>query len=272
MKKLFYINVLVCFLISACTEVPVTIPEFQVPTTNRVVLLEDLTGVRCPNCPKGAAAIESILAKYKDKVVAVGIHGDFLTKPLPESKFDFRNPKAIALEELLKPFLGKPSAQINRRMFPDELFTCVDAIELWDGYIGKELQRDQEMEIILNKNYNASTRQLDITVTAASLIAEDVATKISVYLTESKIIDPQESAGKILPSFQHNHVLRDMLTAANGDLLSSSLSKGQTITKTYTYSIPANMIAENMEIVAMVARDKPNDKSVLQAKGLKVGK
>ena len=99
---------LAAVLWSSCTEEGVMIPPFEEPDSKRVVLLEDLTGVQCPNCPKGAAAIEDILTKLPNNVVAVGVHGTFLTKPLPESKYDFRNPKSIALEEFLKPFWVSP--------------------------------------------------------------------------------------------------------------------------------------------------------------------
>jgi hypothetical protein len=272
MKNIFY-NIIfvlsVCFF-TQCQEVPVAIPEFQVPTTNKVVLLEDLTGVRCPNCPRGAAAIESILTKYKGKVVAVGIHGSFLTKPLAESKYDFRNEKAIALEELLKPFIGKPSIQVNRVQFPGELFTSVATIDLWDGFVAKELQKEQEMEILATKTYNKNTRKLDLNFSAVSILKSEGPFKISVYITESKIIDPQETQGKIIQEFEHNHVLRDMLTAANGDRLAESLLKSESVQKSYSYIVPENFKPENMEVVVMVSKDKGSDKTVIQAKGIKV--
>jgi len=261
---------LAAVLWSSCTEEGVMIPPFEEPDSKRVVLLEDLTGVQCPNCPKGAAAIEDILTKLPNNVVAVGVHGTFLTKPLPESKYDFRNPKSIALEEFLKPFLGKPSAHINRKFFEGEFYTAVDAPELWQAYVEKELKAQHVMDLSLVKTYDAASRQLNVTVNATPLIDETGNYKISVYLTESGIVDPQENQGTIIQEYEHNHVLRDMLTAAIGDELASNLVKNKLISRTFTYTIPAAFNDANMELVAMVARSNGDDKSVLQAAGVKV--
>jgi hypothetical protein len=264
--------IILCFasMLFSCTETPIMVAESEVPLTKRVVLLEDLTGVQCPNCPKGAAAIKSMKAKFGDNLAAIGIHGTFLTKPLPESKFDFRNPKAIALEDFLKPFLGKPSAQINRRKFESQDYACVDAVELWESFVLEELRKELEMDIELVSKYDEATRNLTIEMKATSLITESGPFKTSVYITESKIEDPQENQGTIIEDYEHEHVLRDMLTAASGDEFATTLDKNQVVNKSYTYTIPATFKPENMEVIVMVSRTKPDDKSVLQAKGIKV--
>lgn len=268
MNKAFIFIATSFLLMTSCNEEPVSIPDFVIPQTDKVVLIEDLTGVRCPNCPKGAAAIEAILNKYQGKVVAVGIHGGFLTTPLPNSKYDFRNPKAIELEEFLKPYIGKPAAQVNRIKFPDQDFASIDAIELWENYIDQELKKEQEMEIVLKHTYDAVTKKIELSVTAGSLINESGTFNISVFITENKIIDPQETKGAIIELFEHNHVLRDMLTSAKGDFLTSNISKGQSIQKSFAYTLPPNMKPENAEIVVMIARS--SNRSVLQAKKVKI--
>ncbi len=269
MKKIFYFLALLLSLAS-CTETAIMIPEFEAPKTNRVVLIEDLTGVRCPNCPKGAAAIESILEKFGGNVAAIGIHGTFLSTPLPESKYDFRNPKAKELEEFLKPFLGKPAAHINRRFFEGQDYEAVDAVELWQSFVAQELNRPEEMEIKLTKTYNEVTRELVINVNATSFINETGLFKTSVYITESKIEDVQESQGLIIEDYEHDHVLRDMLTNASGDEFTSNLSINKEVSKQYTYTVPQNFKPENMEVVVMVSRSKSDDKSVLQAQAISV--
>ncbi|MBK8701765.1 MAG: Omp28-related outer membrane protein [Saprospiraceae bacterium] len=272
MRYFFQSALIFLFLatMASCTEVGVEIPAFEEPDSKRVVLLEDLTGVQCPNCPKGAAALEDILGKFPNNVVAVGVHGNFLTKPLPESKYDFRNPKSIALEEYLKPFLGKPSAHINRTYFEGELYTAVDAPELWQSYVEKELKAPHVMDLVIEKSYNASTRQLSLTVKATPLINETGNYKMSIYLTESDIVDPQENQGTIIEDYKHNHVLRDMLTTATGDELATVLEKGKIVSKSFIYTIPEAFKVANMEVVAMVARANGSDKSVMQAAGTKV--
>lgn len=274
MKKIqLFLAIAVLFF--GCTETPIMIPEFNFCDSRRVVLVEDLTGVECPNCPKGADALEAIANKCSKSVIAVvGIHGNFLTKPINKngivSKYDFRNPKSIELEEYLKPYLGKPSVQINRRYFEGELYTAVDFIEQWASYIDQELSKPVEVEIQVSKSYNANTRKLDLDITGTSLITEQGNFKITVYLTESNIIDPQLNTTVIDEEYEHMHVLRDMLTKVTGDDFTSNIIKGNNYNKQYSYTIPSEFIAENMEVVVMVSRDKTDDKSVLQAQALKV--
>jgi hypothetical protein len=268
--KIIYTFIIIAISIISCNETPVEIPEYEVPKSNRVVLIEDLTGVRCPNCPKGAAAIDAIKLKYSNQIAIIGIHGNLLTKPHADSKYDFRNPKAIALEEYLKPFLGKPAANINRRFFDGEIYTSVDQVDLWQSYVEKELLKPQEMEIAVTKSYNQATRLLNLNVTAAALINESGTYKISVYITENKLIDPQETQGSIIKNYEHNHVLRDMLTDAKGDDFGSSLVKNQSVIKSYSYAIPAQYETANMEAVVMISRVNGNERSVLQAFTLKL--
>jgi hypothetical protein len=258
-------------LLSSCDETPVEIPDRIIVETGRAVLLEELTGVRCPNCPRGAAAIEQILELYKNQVFAIGIHGDFLTTPLSQSSFDFRNDFARQLENFHKPFLGKPSGIINRILFDDQDFAAIPIPDLWLSYVESELQKSQELSIVLNTSYNNVSRILNVGVSVGSLINENSEFRISVFLTEGGMIDYQETLGDIIPDFEHNHVLRHMLTRFDGDALQAGLSEGEVINRTYSYEIPEEFIAENMEVVVAVHRAEPNNKTVLQAAGKKLG-
>lgn len=262
----------VSLLIWSCEEIPVIIPDYSPPETGKTVLIEDLTGVRCPNCPRGAAALENILAKYEGKVFAIAIHGIQLVTPLPQSKYDFRNQFAADLEKFHQPFLGKPSALINRKKFDNQSFIPVDVVDLWLGYTEQELALPQEVQIDVDYNYNSDTRQLKLLVGVSPLKNAIGEFKISVFLTESHIIDYQETSGAILSNFEHNHVLRHMLTRFDGDALSDQLKTSEVINRNYTYTIPEEFIAENMEVIVAVHKADPDDKTVIQTAGIKIGK
>ena len=52
--------------------------------------MEELTGVRCPNCPDGHQEVESILSNNPGRVLAVAVHTPFLGQPFPgELKFNY---------------------------------------------------------------------------------------------------------------------------------------------------------------------------------------
>ena len=271
-----YFRLLLLFSLSvvmlSCEEIPVEIPDYTAPETGKTVLIEDLTGVRCPNCPRGAAAIENILAQYKDRVFALAIHGIQLVTPLPQSKYDFRNQFAADLEKFHQPFLGKPSALINRRKFDGELFIPVDIVDLWLGYVEQELALPQEVQLDVDYEYNPESRQLRVFTGISPLVNQSGEFRVSVFVTESHMIDYQETSGAILTDFEHNHVLRHMLTRFDGDPLTNQLKSGEVFNREYTYTIPEANVAENMEIVVSVHRANPADKTVIQTAGFKIGK
>jgi 3-deoxy-D-manno-octulosonic acid (KDO) 8-phosphate synthase len=54
-------------------------------------------------------------------------------------------------------------------------------------------------------------------------------------------------------NFEHNHVLRSSLTNVLGDAITESASIYQTITKTFSVSVPSNVDnAENINFVAFI--------------------
>jgi hypothetical protein len=79
--------VIAAFFNTGCEEIPPTVTPFMgetpdtvvdVTSQQRQVLIEEFTGVRCVQCPAGAAEIETLLALHGDQLVAVAIHaGDF---------------------------------------------------------------------------------------------------------------------------------------------------------------------------------------------------
>ena len=69
---------LILFLLTACSYIEEgdRLIYVKPESARRVVLLEDFTGQRCVNCPKGTEVIEQLLQTYGDSaVIAVGIHG-----------------------------------------------------------------------------------------------------------------------------------------------------------------------------------------------------
>lgn len=271
MKNIIYLLVVV-FLMVSCEEKMVVIPEFVSIDTGKVVYVEELTGVMCPNCPAGSARLESIQDLYPDNVVIVAIHGIDLAKPLDESQYDFRNEDAASLEVFLKDWLGKPSAYFNRERFEEldaEGLWGHPASGQWQSYVEQELEKQQVMDVSITKSFDPTTRVLDVTVEVIPF--EDMVGefKLSIMLTESRIIDAQDDQNQVIQDYEHNHVLRDVITRFDGDAFASQMTKGQLETKTYTYTVPEDDTdlwkPENMEIIAFIANAEGESEEVLQA-------
>lgn len=269
------IFVIVMVTIFSCNEIMLNIEDPVIPDSGRIVLIEELTGASCPNCPKGSASIENILAKYPGKVAVVGIHGDFLAQPISgKSKFDFRNPKAKDLENWFKPWYGKPAATTNRILTEDDQEPyAISSPDLWLAEVEKELQKPHQMNILLGLDYNEINRKIDLDVSAIPLVDLAGNYNISVYLTESKIIDAQSNGSVYIDNYEHKHVLMDMMTRFDGDSFGADLKANDVIRKKYTYTLPvreALFKAENMEVIVMVNKSDTGVRDVVQAAFVKV--
>ncbi len=271
-NNIIWILFLTIYIGVGCNEKMVVIPEFVPPTTDRVVLIEELTGASCPNCPAGTAAVEQILENFPDNVVAVAVHGDFLAKPVTgESQYDFRSEEGKNLEDYLRPWLGKPAAAINRVQFddhPSELSVSISG--LWQSLVQDELDKAHVMSIFVGSDYNPVSREVDVTVSINPLVDLTGDFRLSVMLTQSHIIDAQLNSAEVIPDFEHNHVLRKILTAFNGNPLPSTLAKDDIIARSFTYVLPEEdlggpYIPENMHVVASVANVAGDSKEVYQA-------
>lgn len=272
-------KLLLCFVavlsitMLACDEVAVVVPMGQTggggPTpadsTVRVVLMQELTGVKCPNCPTGAAEAKRLLSVYDEQLVVMAIHGDFLTSPLPESLYDFRTDFSRTIENNT-PFLGKPAAAINRRLFNGPPFLAYD-VDDWETYIQLELEETAEIkiEIVVSEEGGVLTVDLDLT----PIVDLAGGYNLAVAITQSEIVDVQEENGNIIEDYEHEHVLRHMFTAPLGDILGSELTAGDIINKMYTFDIPTSASPiydlDHIEIVAYVTRDGASESPVIQA-------
>jgi hypothetical protein len=265
MRKFIFL-VASLIVLNSCEEIMISIDDVVIPESDRIILVEELTGASCPNCPKGTAALEAIIKKYPGRVTAVAIHGDFLSQPTSKSKLDFRNPKAKSLENFLKPFVGKPAATINRVEFGDQLM--IEAPDLWLKEVEKELQKPHQMNVLLDVKYDDANRKASINLAAIPLVDLNGAHKISVYITESGMKDAQSNGPDIVENYEFNHVLMDMVTSHDGDSFGSDLKKSQVYNRNFEYSVPVKeglFDPARMSVVVMISNDKTNNKSIVQA-------
>ena len=255
-------------LLASCEEKMVVIPDLGDIDSDRVVLIEEFTGVACPQCPGGSQQVEDLIAEFPNNVIAVGIHTDFLGEPFPDSQFDFRTEEGEMLEDYLGGYLGKPAASFNRIFQESANYTLVSFPNTWPPYFHAEVEKFAKVHVDVETVYDEVSRDLGINVliTAQENIAGDL--RISVMLTESHIIDKQIDGSTYIDDYEHNHVLRDMLTNTEGETLIGTMTGGQTVTRMYTYTIPPEdgwWVAANMEVVAFVSLITADTREVLQA-------
>lgn len=261
MKKLFGLFIL-ALIVGACEEVGPTITLQQ---TDRKVLVEEFTGVKCVNCPIGSAKLEELLEIHGDKMIAISIHSGIFSSPYAESKYDFRTPDGNELESYLGPPSGYPSAVINRRWYSGQQERVV-YLNDWPGFVSGELQRAPVVRIDLENTYDENTRQLNVAVDLYFFEEIVGQTNVSVLITESGVEDYQLTPDGKQADYKHKHILRDVITPSHtGESLGTQIAADTPIAKNYTYTIPAEWKADKCKIVVFVNKNEGNDLEVLQA-------
>jgi len=235
MKNYIILGLLLCFF--SCEEQMVVIPDIPIPATDRIVLVEEMTGVDCPNCPKGSAILNSLIAEFEGRVIGVGIHGDLLTKPISSSLYDFRTTHSQQIEQSFGIF-AKPCAVINRTQFPDQGELEIYGEDTWRNYVQSELESEPKVDLTVTASLDEDTRTANISVNVTGREALTENLKISIVITEGNIVDAQKDQSEIIEEYNHKHVLRTMLTNWDGDNLSQGINVAQTLTKEYTFVVP----------------------------------
>lgn len=272
-----FLFLLAALLLSlGCTEIPPTITPLQVgvepppaDSTVKKVLIEELTGVRCVNCPGGTAEVLRLQELLGEQVIAVALHAGSFAIPYEESRGDFRIPETTSLLNYLGSPLGYPSAVINRKLYEGERDLQLSR-GLWPLFTSQETQGPATLKIEVNTLFNETSRELrvDVDIEALAAINESIL-KLSVMLVEDRVADVQLTPDGKNPDYLHRHNLRDMLTAFNGNSIEPNMVVGDQVSRNYFYTLPTEWQAEECAIIAFVHLDG-EQKDVLQVEKAEV--
>lgn len=298
MKKI----VAACFLFltvvlfTACEEEPPYInmtPDATVGDTTfvllpaptpqqRNILIEEVTGVRCPNCPKAQLEAKTISDNNPGRINVLTIHPlnklNALTKPFDmaigdahTSAYDFRTESGAQIFEMVGMSGSLPIGNVNRKLFSGETARNID-YQKWSAYVGTELTVPTPVNINLSAKNVGDSVEIEVTVTYTEVVADS--NFISIAILESEMEDVQESKdanGNVIyiENYIHNHVLRTMVTGYFGDLLNASYEPGRVFYKKYRIKRDVKWNAANLDVLAFVHLNTTK-KNVLHSKEAKV--
>jgi len=270
LQQVTFICVVFVFFLVSCDEQKRIIEPF-VPEGDRIVLLEEITGKGCTNCPKGSREIDNLLTLLPENLVVVSIHAGFFANPqiFPLGQYDLRTTEGEFLYNYLGPNAGYPAGVVNRTPVNNEMQLSANA---WASAISSEIQNPPAVEFSISHTYIPDTHELTVTINGIGKETRSGEVHVSIMLTESGIVDAQDDfeAGGIVEDYVHNHVLRDMLTPASGAPVTGGLITGQTFNESYSGVLNASWVEENMEIIVFVSLVEGNNFPVLQAGKVKL--
>jgi hypothetical protein len=253
--------ILSCFFAISCEENPPKITPCQ---TDRVVLVEEFTGVSCVNCPAGHQKIKELQAQSPGKIISVAIHAGTLAGPY--NGWDFRTAGGTEIHAWSKT-VGEPSATINRQYFEGKGVYGIINPATWAGPIADEICLPPDASLELTPTYDAANRQLSVTVDVTPLNTVKMRRNVglTVLITENKVIAPQLGLTGWDNNYEHNHMLRGFITDNWGTKIQEEGEALQAHQATLNYTLPAGWDENNCHIVAFV-HYQGDERYILQAK------
>lgn len=272
MKSLRYIGALAIagmgLLAAACDTIEkddYKNPYTGIISSDRYVLLEDYTGVRCTNCPTAAAEIARLQEFYGANLIVVGMHPNGVTMAMPHSGDpDLRTDAA---KEYFDGFqmTSLPAGLVNRK-------PTIYGYAEWGGAVAEVISNELTYATLsVSAALGSGDTTLSINVSGEFIedYKEDGAINVLTMILEDSIVVKQSNkdpslGGAELEGYVQNHVLRQVVGSTWGDrVLGEAPDRGSAVAAAYNVSLnPAWRTNHLSVVVALVNADS---REVIQA-------
>lgn len=227
-----------------------------VPAPGKMVVGEEGTGTWCQWCPRGAVFMDRFEQDYGPFWAGIAVHnGD----PMTVASYD------AGIGGLIS---GYPSALVDR-------VGDVDPSAMANDFFTR-LQTPPTAFISTTSTWDATTRELEVTITADFQAAANSNYKLAVVLTEdgvtgtgsgyaqsnayaggsNGVMGGYENLPSPVPASQmvYDHVARAIEPSFGGDATSfpATVNSGESHSKTYTFTLPADWDEQKIHIIGMM--------------------
>lgn len=230
-------------------------PAFPNGTTfEKRVLLEEMTGHKCGNCPRASEKAFDLVETYGDRVVLVTIHaGPLATYNESASKY-FSNYNTAAGDEFYQELNTSGAVPFG---MVDRIFSGNNAND-WADQVATRLAEPATAGIRIYNCYNADSLTLNTVIDVKYLTAAPASERLCVQLVEDKIVDWQKdySAPNGTPdieNYTHHDIFRAAINGTWGQPLSTeAIVADQTFTNSYSFQLSDSFDATHCKVVAYV--------------------
>ncbi len=235
------------------------------------VLIEELTGHTCRNCPDGHKVSAQLKGLYGENVITMAVHAGGFAEVTGQYPEDFNTPAGTQLKNLFN-VSSYPAGIINRQKIDGNFVRSSTA---WSADVSTALNQTAPFKIVLTKTFDAASGGLSLTATiqTKSVVTTKTPVNLAIYVVEDSIVAPQldKTLGRI-PDYLHRDVLRDSPNGAFGVPISSSMNfaSGTKIVKNLNYSFAGKTWdLSHCKIIACVCLGDP-EYTILQVAEIKV--
>lgn len=239
------------------------------PAQQRKVVMEEFTGVTCPNCPAGHTVVANLQAQYPGRLLAVSyyVNGLGQSKPVEGATLkDFRTEDATAVgSSIFGGVPSLPSASIDR--VPVNGIT-LPAYNVWAGAVAARMAIASPANVQVTSAWESGDRTAIIRVRIAYTAPVSKKQALTLILVENDLVDAQEYPDRIDTFYTFKHVLRDVITSNTGEALLDEFSTkeaGRVYERTFVYPVSGEWNAERCRLVAILHNAEGSDREVVQA-------
>ena len=262
-----------------------TLEEDSIPEADkRGILIEDLTGVRCPACHNAAEAALAIKSNDKDSVVVVisiyPTQPRSLTRPVDDAAQDLRTEVAQLIGTNIFKFSNiLPGGGVNRTPKSEGEPINIGYLQ-WQSLANTFAGEKAIVNMTVTKE-EVNDSILDVFGIFEFTADAEANPFVSIFLLENGIPHPQkifaDTSGKdIDEDYIHEHILRKAYTPYNGTPLFNSASgdavRGKGLKKGWEIIIPNYVNREKASLVFVINYNDGDNKQVIQCKEVKLKK
>ena len=240
MKKIFIAFLLLAAVSMSAQDVPTSFP--------RKYLIEHFTGDQCGYCPYGMYSIMEYTAQTTTPCIWVSHHYGY-----NQDEYTISESSKIGSTCGVQ---GAPSMAMNRTKVMGTTIAFHPGSLVEDGMaeiIASKCPATAEASVVIDHAYNAETRELNVTVSGQVANTTTTEYLLTVLIKENGLIGKQADyywswKTNGYKEFMHPCVVRDLLTVSQlGDTVKV---ENQAYSKTFTYTVSDDWVAENCNVVA----------------------
>ena len=240
---------------TASYTVTVALEGGVVEPTGKTVLIKDFTGARCVNCPAAADYAHNLQHQLdEDHIFILSVHAGFQAMPIGS----------------FPDFITDEGTEWYNNHDSNPLFT-VDHVALTDGNTFNEgqidapvvaaLEEEQSFEIVVGRQFDETSRQLQVEVQAIALEDLDGEFYITACLVEDHIIGWQTTPSGVDREYDFRNVFRGTLNGAYGEEFESQhVDSKDTFSFSYSTEINADYNADECYLMVYVYDKNQGDK------------
>ena len=224
------------------------------PQTKKVLLI-DITGVRCSNCPRAAETAKSISNSNPGRVEVLAVYphigSGVLTNPWDGND-------TLVLPEAIDLLVAKPTT-LPRGMVDNIDFNgnkIIDELN-WSTAVSNQITKTTPVNVEIVSQWISSEDKARIQIKAIANQATSRKLSWVIGIMEDKIVGKQSDSrlsGGIAEEYEFEHVLRQVITSTSGDIIAEQgfTSPGQTREKHYFVPRKSKWKKENLKCIVWV--------------------